>query len=37
MTIEATRSKYSLWIGYFQDDTRKHAADDGSVGNSAKF
>ena len=27
MTIETTRSKYSLWIGYFQDDTRKHVAD----------
>ena len=27
MTIETTRSKYSLWIGYPQDDTRKHVAD----------
>ena len=27
MTIETTRFKYSLWIGYFQDHTRKHVAD----------
>ena len=27
MTIETTRSKYILWMGYFQDDTRKHVAD----------
>ena len=28
MTIETTKSKYFLWIGYFQDDTRKYVADD---------
>ena len=27
MTIETSRSKYSLWISYFQDDTGKHVAD----------
>ena len=26
MTIEATRSMYCLWAGYFQDDSRKHVA-----------
>ena len=26
MTIETTRSKYSLWISYLQDDTRKDVA-----------
>ena len=27
MTIETTRSMYCLWIGYSQNDTRKHVAD----------
>ena len=27
MTTETARSKYSLWIGYFQDDIRKHVTD----------
>ena len=26
MAIEATRSMYCLWTGYFQDNSRKHVA-----------